>query len=80
MFSINIYEAKTQLSRLIERVESGEEIIIARAGRPVARLVAFERIPGGCRLGLRKGEAQIAENFDDPLPKEFTRVFEGQDD
>lgn len=64
---VNIHEAKTHLSRLIERVEAGEEITLARAGRPVARIVPFEarrqpRIPG-----LWRGRVVIHAGFDDPL-------------
>ena len=62
----NIYEAKTQLSRLVERVEGGEEIVIARNGRPVARLVPVQRrtsprVPGGW-----EGRVWMADDFDDP--------------
>lgn len=63
---VNIHEAKTHLSRLVERVEAGEEVVIARAGRPVARLVAFHartkpRVPG-----LWRGRVQMAADFDAP--------------
>lgn len=62
--SVNIHEAKTHLSRLVERVEAGEEVVIARAGRPVARLVAFQprsqpRVPG-----LWRGLVHVAADFD----------------
>lgn len=63
---VNIHEAKTHLSRLVERVEAGEEVVIARAGRPVARLVAFRpqtapRVPGAWR-----GRVTLAPDFDAP--------------
>ncbi len=63
---VNIHEAKTHLSRLVERVEAGEEVVIARAGRPVARLVAFHartkpRVPG-----LWRGRVHMAADFDAP--------------
>lgn len=73
--AVNIYEAKTQLSKLIERVEAGEEIIIARAGRPVARLAPLVSKPGGCRLGVRRGEIVVGGDFDDPLPDEIAAAF-----
>ena len=62
--TVNIHEAKTHLSRLIERVESGQEIVIARAGRPVARLIPFQvrkspRVPG-----LWRGRVRLAPDFD----------------
>ena len=64
---VNIHEAKTHLSRLLERVQSGEEIVIAKAGKPVARLTAItqrpaRRVPGNDRI-------IIHANFDDPLPE-----------
>jgi prevent-host-death family protein len=72
---VNIHEAKTHLSRLVERVEAGEEITIARAGRPVARLVPVQqRRPR--RPGLWKGRVVISPAFDDPLP-EFDEAFGG---
>ena len=78
METINIHQAKTQLSRLIERVSAGEEIIIARAGKPVARLVPLEptrkpRVPG-----LLKGKIWISKDFDAPLPDDLLDLFEGK--
>ena len=67
--SVNIHEAKTHLSRLIERVEAGEEITLARAGRPVARLVPMDRRSEPRTLGLWKGKVVIHDDFDDPLPE-----------
>jgi prevent-host-death family protein len=74
---VNIHEAKTHLSRLLARVATGEEIVIARAGTPVARLVpwssaAAPRIPG--RL---KGSITIHDDFDDPLPDSLSEAFRG---
>jgi prevent-host-death family protein len=73
MESVNVHEAKTHLSRLLERVEAGEEIIIARNGRPIARLTSLEkpkRVPGS-----RKGQITMREDFNDPLPKEIEDSF-----
>jgi prevent-host-death family protein len=67
--AVNIHEAKTHLSRLIERVEAGEEITIARAGRPVAKLVAISRRTEPRVPGSWKGKVRIAEDFDAPLPE-----------
>ncbi|MCE1162964.1 MAG: type II toxin-antitoxin system prevent-host-death family antitoxin [Thiomonas sp.] len=80
MQTVNIHEAKTTLSQLIERVEHGEEVIIARARRPVARLTALQATAKPTvRLGLMKGQIQLAEDFDDPLPAGVLRDFtEGQ--
>lgn len=66
--AINIHAAKTHLSRLLERVEAGEEITLARAGRPVARLVPYHPRQTPRRAGLWKGQVWIGPDFDDPLP------------
>ena len=73
--SVNIHEAKTHLSRLIERVEAGEEITIARAGRPVALLVRFPERREPRKPGIWKGRVVIHPGFDDPLP-EFDESLE----
>ena len=75
----NMHDAKTQLSRLAERAAKGEEIVIARNGRPLARLVPMpERKPR--RLGFAKGLITIHEDFDDPLPPDLQEAFEGKRD
>ena len=66
--AVNIHEAKTHLSRLVERVEAGEEVTIARAGRPVARLVPIRQRLEARRPGVWKGKVVIGPDFDDPLP------------
>ena len=71
---VNIHEAKTHLSRLVERVEAGEEITLARAGRPVARLVPYRARREPRRPGLWKGRVIIGPDFDEPLP-EFERAL-----
>lgn len=73
--TVNVHEAKTHLSKLLERVEAGDEVIIARAGRPVARLISFAR-PGKRALGLDAGRGSIAADFDAPLPDEVLADFE----
>ncbi len=73
--TVNVHEAKTHLSRLLERVDSGEEVFIARAGKPVAKLVAIEPVKKTRgMLGKYKGQIWMSEDFDDPLPWE---VFPG---
>jgi prevent-host-death family protein len=62
--AINVHEAKTHLSRLIERVEAGEEITLARAGRPVARLVPYSRRTAPRQPGLLRGQIRMAKDFD----------------
>ncbi len=77
MIQVNIHEAKTQLSRLLARVEAGEEVVIARAGRPVARLSAVTVAPGERRLGLDAGLFRVPDDFDAPLPDDVLDTFEG---
>jgi prevent-host-death family protein len=72
---VNVHEAKTHLSKLLERVEAGEEIVIARAGLPVARLIPFAH-PGKRPLGLDAGMGFIASDFDAPLPEGVLDDFE----
>jgi prevent-host-death family protein len=72
---VNIHEAKTHLSRLLERVALGEEVIIAKAGKPVARLVAIESGPRAFKLGSSRGEFTVPDDFNDPLPKEIEDSF-----
>ena len=67
MSVVNIHQAKTQLSRLAARVEAGEEVVIARNGKPVARLVHYRR-RGARRFGALKGKIEIDDTFFDPLP------------
>lgn len=66
---VNIHEAKTQLSKLLQRVSAGEEIIIAKSGRPVARLLPYISPPEDRIPGNDAGNVIIASNFDDPLPE-----------
>jgi prevent-host-death family protein len=72
---VNIHEAKTHLSRLLERVAMGEEIVIAKAGTPVAKLVPLSTRPKKRRLGSAKGEFVVPADFNDPLPKEIEDLF-----
>lgn len=76
MTVVNTHQAKTQLARLLLLVEKGEEVVIARSGRPIARLVPFaeeDRVPG--RL---KGRIETDESFDLPLPEEIAAAFRGE--
>ena len=77
---VNVHEAKTHLSRLLAQVAKGKEVIIARAGKPVARLVPIER-PGTVAdaFDLYKGQVWIAPDFDAPLPEDVLADFEGRD-
>lgn len=71
--TVNVHEAKTHLSRLLEAVERGEDVVIARAGKPVARLVPA-RLPGTRRPGSWKGQVIIAPDFDD-TPDDLVAAF-----
>ena len=78
MTVVNVHEAKTHLSRILDRVSAGEEIVIAKAGKPVARLVpvaatAIARVPG-----TYAGKIRIADDFQAPLPDDALDGFEGE--
>jgi prevent-host-death family protein len=72
----NVHEAKTHLSRLLDRVAEGEEIVIAKSGRPVAKLVRVTLEPR--KPGRLKGRIRIAPDFDEPLPDEILTAFRGE--
>lgn len=78
MHTVNIHEAKTNLSRLIEAVAEGDEVVIAKAGKPMVRLVPFVENKSPRRLGGLKGKIQIADDFDAPLPDDLLAAFEGR--
>jgi prevent-host-death family protein len=72
---VNIHEAKTHFSKLLERVALGEEVIIAKAGKPVAKLVSIEPEKPRFKFGSAKGKFVVPEDFNDPLPKEIEDLF-----
>jgi prevent-host-death family protein len=74
---VNIHEAKTHLSRLLQRVAAGEEITIAKSGVPIARLVAVEPSQAIRLLGMDRGQIWIADDFDAPLPDDLLKLFYG---
>ena len=77
--TVNLYDAKTNLSKLVDRAAAGEEIVIAKAGKPIAKLVAYrtsrKRRRGGQNL---LGITYIADDFDGPLPPEIQKYFDGE--
>jgi prevent-host-death family protein len=73
---MNLYEAKTQLSALVDEAADGAEIIIAKAGKPLAKLVAF-REAGRRKPGRAKGLVWISDDFDAPLPPDLQAAFDG---
>ncbi|MCF6355144.1 MAG: type II toxin-antitoxin system Phd/YefM family antitoxin [Candidatus Polarisedimenticolaceae bacterium] len=76
MTIVNIHEAKTHLSRLLNRAVSGEEIVIARAGRGIVRLVPLQGDQLPRTPGMDAGKVRISDDFDSPLPEELLREFE----
>ena len=77
MVTVNIHEAKTNLSRLLARVEAGEEVVIARNGKPVARLERVQQ-RGLRQPGRWKGKIEIGESFFEPLPEDELALWEGE--
>ena len=75
MKTVNIHAAKTHLSSLVEEAAAGEEIIIAKAGKPIARLVPIERPAFHKAFGILKGRIHASDDFDAPLPPEILKGF-----
>ncbi|MCL4245134.1 MAG: type II toxin-antitoxin system Phd/YefM family antitoxin [Candidatus Dadabacteria bacterium] len=67
MIRVNIHEAKTHLSKLLERVQDGEEVIISKGNKPIARIVLIEELRPERKIGSAKGKIRIADDFDAPL-------------
>ncbi len=80
MTTVTIHVAKTQLSKLIERAEAGEEVIIARGKTPVIRLVPIEAPEPKRQFGTMKGKVWVGPEFFEPLPEEELRLWEGEDE
>jgi len=78
MQTVNIHDAKTHLSRLLEQVAGGEEIVIAKAGKAIARLVPLDAAPKKRQLGLLKGKLNVPDDFDAPLTNDELALFEGR--
>ena len=74
---VGVYAAKTHLSRLLDRAARGEEVVITRHGKPVARLTPVEQRRAPRKLGALRGKVRVAADFDAPLPKETLALFEG---
>ena len=78
MRTVNIHAAKTQLSRLVVAAAAGEEIIIAKSGKPMARLGPLAGLQQKRRLGILAGKLRVPEDFDAPLPERVIEAFEGR--
>lgn len=76
--TVNIYEAKTRLSQLVDQAAAGNDVIIGRAGKPVALLTRLRSPKRAIHFGLLKGKVQVAADFDAPLPKNVLAAFEGR--
>lgn len=78
MEKINVHDAKTHFSQLLDRAQAGEEFVIAKAGKPVARLGPLRPRPKKRRLGSLDGKFKIPDDFNAPLPQSVLRAFEGR--
>jgi prevent-host-death family protein len=76
--TVNVHEAKTHFSRLLDRAQAGQEFVIAKAGRPVARLGPLAGPGKRRRLGLLDGKFRVPDDFNEPLPEAVIAAFEGQ--
>ena len=80
MKQFNIYDVKTHLSKLVEQAHDGETIIIAKAGKPWAKIIPFETPKKQFKFGTMKGQIKISDDFNDPLPDSMMQSFEESDD
>jgi prevent-host-death family protein len=78
MEPVNIYEAKTKLSQLVDRAASGEDVVVSRNGKPLVRITRLESAKRRVKFGVLKGKVTIASDFDAPLPDEVLAGFEGR--
>lgn len=78
MHIVNIHDAKTHFSKLVDSVLNGEEILIAKAGKPAAMLVPIKKEKPKRKFGVLKGKIKIAKDFDAPLPENILNDFEGK--
>jgi prevent-host-death family protein len=76
--AVNIYEAKTKLSQLVDKAAAGEDVVVSRNGKPLARITRLEPPRRRIRFGVLKGKIRIARDFDAPLPDEVLAGFEGR--
>ncbi len=78
METVNIYEAKTRLSQLVDKAAAGEDVVVSRNGKPLARITRLEAPKRRVRFGLLKGKVVVPEDFDAPLPADVLAAFEGR--
>jgi prevent-host-death family protein len=78
METVNIYEAKTRLSQLVDKAAGGEDVVVSRNGKPLVRITRLETSRRRIRFGVLKGKIRIARDFDAPLPDDLLAGFEGR--
>jgi prevent-host-death family protein len=78
MDSVNIYDAKTRLSQLVDKAAAGEDVILSRNGKPLVRITALTPPKRRVKYGVLKGKFKIPADFDDPLPANVLAEFEGR--
>lgn len=78
METVNIYEAKTKLSQLVDKAASGEDVVVSRNGKPLVRITRLAPAKRQIRFGLLEGKLRIADDFDAPLPNDVLAGFEGR--
>lgn len=78
METVNIYDAKTRLSQLVDKAAAGEDVVVSRNGKPLARITRLDAPKRRIRFGVLKGKLTVPEDFDAPLPVEVLAGFEGR--
>jgi len=79
METVQLHEAKARLSELVDRAQAGEEVVISRHGKAVAKLVSYQPKRTKRRLGVLRGQIKFHKGWDDPLPDDILAAFEGRD-
>ncbi len=78
MGNVNIYEAKTRFSQLVDQAAAGDDVIVSRHGKPVVRITRLLEPPRRIKFGVLKGKVKVATDFDAPLPRKVLAEFEGR--
>jgi prevent-host-death family protein len=76
--TVNIYEAKTRLSQLVDKAAAGEDVVVSRHGKPLVRITRLAASKRPIRFGVLKGKVSVARDFDEPLPEDMIAGFEGR--
>ena len=78
METVNIYDAKTRLSQLVDKAASGEDVVVSRNGKPLVRITQLVQPKRRIRFGVLRGKVRVAADFDAPLPHDVLAGFEGR--